>query len=129
MIFQRDACKPIKSPSAARLDRELSFIKSSFAHLTSSDGSYLQIAGGPGLFLLEYRDSAGQHHRAMQDVVKVPFPNGTILQFSAGNVPMDSNEWFVRDQVVQILSAFVTRAPWPSFIQWRVLDASFTHNG
>lgn len=129
MIFQREACKPIASPSAARLDRELSFVKSSFAHLTSADGSYLQMAGGPGLFLLEYRDSAGQHHRAMQEVAKVPFPKGTVLQFSAGNVPMDSNEWFVRDQVVQVLLAFATRDPWPPFVQWRGLDASFARNG
>jgi hypothetical protein len=65
----------------------------------------------------------------MQEVAQVPFPNGTVLQFSAGNIPMDSNEWFVRDQVVQILVAFTSRGPWPSFIQWRALNASFLRNG
>lgn len=126
MIFQREGCKPLPSPGAARLDRELSFVKSSFAHLTSVDGDYLQVAGGPGLFLIEYRDSGGHHHRAMQELPKVPFPNGTILQFSSGNVAMDANEWFVRDQVVQVLASFAAGNPWPEFIQWRALDASFT---
>lgn len=129
MIFQREGCKPLPSPGAARLDRELSFVKSSFAHLTSAEVAYLQVAGGPGLFLLEYRDSTGLHHRAMQESPKVPFPNGTILQFSSGNVAMDANEWFIRDQVVQVLVSFAARDPWPLFIRWRALDASFERNG
>lgn len=126
MIFQREGCKPVASPSAAKLDLDLSRVKSSFAHLSGPDGSYLQVAGGPGLFLLEYHDSSGQHHRAMQEVARVPFPNGTVLQFSAGSITMDANEWFVRDQVVQVFSAFTAQAPWPSFVHWRPLSAAFT---
>ena len=129
MIFQREGCKPLPSPGAARLDRELSLVKSSFAHLTSAEGAYLQVAGGPGLFLLEYREAAGHHYRATQETPKVPFPNGTILQFSSGNVAMNANEWFVRDQVVQVLATFAAGAPWPPFIRWRALDASFQRNG
>lgn len=129
MIFQREGCKPVVSPSRPKLDLELSRVKSSFAHISGADDAYLQVAGGPGLFLLEYHDQAGQHHRAVQEAARVPFPDGTILQFSAGRVSMNANEWFVREQVVGVFSAFIGKEPWPSFVQWTPLSATFTRTG
>jgi hypothetical protein len=129
MIFHREACEPLESPSIDTVAFELSCVKSSFADLTKPDGSYLQVAGGPGLFLLEYHDSSGQHHRGSQEVSQVPFPNGTILQFSGGNIAMNANEWFLRDQVVEVFSAFIEQRQWPSFIHWGSLRADFTRDG
>jgi hypothetical protein len=118
MIFVREHCKPISTPSATRLQKELSLVKSSFSSLTHTDGSYVQVAGGPGLFLLEHKDAAG-HHRAFQANPVAPHPDGTTLECSAGSIPMNRADWFLRDQVAEIFLAFSVGGPWPSYIQWR----------
>jgi hypothetical protein len=46
-------------------------------------------------------------------------PDGTILVFRAGNIPMRSDEWFMSDQVVEIFLAFLNGKPFPSSIYWR----------
>ena len=101
-----------------RLQKELSLVKSSFASLTREDGSYVQVAGGPGLFLLEYKDAAGQR-RAFQANPVAPHPDGTTLECSAGSIPMKQADWFLRDQVAEIFLAFSAGHPWPAYVQWR----------
>jgi len=59
MIFTRENCKPIEAPTEAQVARSISLTKSSFSALTSADGAYVQAAGGPGLFFIEWRDAAG----------------------------------------------------------------------
>ena len=118
MIFVREHCKPIAKPSDARLQKELALVKSSFASLTSEDGAYVQVAGGPGLFLLEHKDSAG-HRRAFQVNPVAPHPDGTTLECSAGSIPMNRTDWLLRDQVAVIFQAFSVGSAWPAFIQWR----------
>jgi hypothetical protein len=46
-------------------------------------------------------------------------PDGTILVFRAGNIPMRSDEWFMSDQVVEIFLAFLNGKPFSSSIYWR----------
>jgi hypothetical protein len=118
MIFVREHCKPIASPSGARIQKELALVKSSFASLTSEDGSYLQVAGGPGLFLLEHKGTAG-HRRAFQINPVVPHPDGTTLECSAGSIPMNRADWFLRGQVTEVFEAFAVGGAWPAFVQWR----------
>jgi hypothetical protein len=127
MIFTRENCKPIESPTEAQIARALSLTKSSFAALARADGAYVQVAGGPGLFLVERRDSSGQHYRAAQATPVVPFPDGTILSFSAGNVALARNEWFLAKQATEILVAFLAGASFPVWLQWSTLSASYAH--
>jgi len=128
MIFQREACQPIQSPSIEVLGFELSCIKSSFAYLERQEGAYLQVAGGPDLFLPEHRNSSGQHHRAKQVAPQVSVANGSILQFSGGNISMSANEWFVKERVLEVFSAFMEQRQWPSFLHWQLLRADFTRD-
>lgn len=118
MIFVRENCKPIAKPNSDRLRKEVALVKSSFATLTHDDGAYVQIAGGPGLFLLEHRSALG-HHRAFQEKPVSPHPDGTTLECSAGSIPMNRADWFLRDQVVEILLAFSLGSAWPGYIRWR----------
>jgi hypothetical protein len=118
MIFVREHCKPISTPSATRLQRELAFVRSSFASLTHKNGSYVQVAGGPGLFLLEQRDPTG-HRRAFQAHPVAPHPDGTTLECSAGSIPMNRTDWFLRDQVAEVFLAFSVGRTWPPYVQWR----------
>lgn len=64
MIFTRENCKSVTAPSAKKLVLDLSRTKQSFANLVAEDGSFVQVAGGPGLFLLERRELSGSHSRA-----------------------------------------------------------------
>lgn len=129
MIFTRENCKPIESPSEAQVARSISLTKSSFSALTSADGAYVQAAGGPGLFFIEWRDASGYHHRGSQTTPVVPFPDGTILSFSAGNVTLASGEWFLAAQVNEVFATFLAGKPFPSWLRWSALSAGYTRAG
>lgn len=100
-------------------------MKSSYATLTDSTGNFLQIAGGPGLFLLERREDTGKHFRAAQKTPVVPFEDGTILSFSAGKLTLARNEWFLINQVVEILDAFVQDRAFPEALDWTALGDDY----
>lgn len=125
MIFQREGCKPILNPSAKQLTLELKRTKMSFANLTAEDGSFIQVAGGPGLFVLEYRDSRGQHFRGFQTIPVAPHPDGTLLQTSAGSFSMAKADWFLVTQVFEVFASFLRAAPWPNVLHWRALNEQF----
>jgi hypothetical protein len=125
MIFQREHCKPIAAPSQRKLALELSRSDKSFASITATDGSYLQVAGGPGLFLLEHRQADGKHYRAFQEKPIVPFPDGTLFPTSAGTFTMQGSDWFLLDQVVSAFSAFGASEALPEKIQWRELSQNY----
>lgn len=127
MIFRREKCKPVRAPSEAQLSRHLSLTKSSYASLTADDGEYVQAAGGPGLFLLEYRNRSGAHFRAVQSSPVVPFPDGTLLSFSGGSIALAQGEWFQLRQVVAAFSSFASTAPFPDWLTWQKLTAGFLH--
>lgn len=122
MIFQREGCKPLVNPSPQKLALELSRTKSSFANLTAPSGAYVQVAGGPGLFVLEHRDSNGQQFRAYQDKAVSAHPDGTLLQTSAGHIAMAKNDWFLLAQVSEAFTSFLSSSSWPDFLQWRALN-------
>lgn len=124
MKFEREGCKPIASPSEARLRLELSRAKSSFASLTADDGSYMQVGGGPGLFVVERRDREGNHFRARQDPPVTQFDDGLTISFSGSTLAMKNAEWFLLDQVVEAMSAFARGERFPN-ITWQKLDKQF----
>jgi len=132
MIFQRENCKPISAPTERQITRELSltksFGKSSFASLTDHNGSYVQAAGGPGIFMLEYRNASGVHHRAAQHVPVVPFQDGTLFSFSGGNIKLARGEWFQLKQVVQVFACYLSSAEFPNWLMWQPLDEGFIHD-
>lgn len=95
MQLSRPGCKPILSPTEKQIRRALSLTKSSYMSLTAQDGSFVQVGGGPGLFLLEYRNAEGKHFRATQESAVVPFPDGTILGFTGSEIAMAAEEALV----------------------------------
>ena len=97
----------------------------SFASLTAEDGSFVQVAGGPGLFVLEYRDSAGHHFRGFQETPVASHPDGTLLQTSAGSLSMAKADWFLVAQVSEAFASFLHSAPWPNVLHWRALNGQF----
>ena len=129
MIFTRENCKPIESPTEIQIVRSISLTKSSFAALTAADGAYVQAAGGPGLFFIEWRNMSGHHHRGAQTTPVVPFPDGTVISFSGGNIELARNEWFLAAQVNEVFGAFLTGKPFPSWLRWSALSAGYTRAG
>lgn len=128
MIFEREGCKPTVRPTEAQLRRALSLTKSSFASLTADDGSFLQVGGGPGLFVLEYHDASGRHFRGRQDPPVTRFEDGTTISFSGSMVKMTNAEWFLIGQVAQIFLAFANGAPLPTLVQWQALNEHFIYS-
>jgi hypothetical protein len=125
MILTREHCQAVTGPSAKKLALELSRTKQSFAHLAAADGSFVQVAGGPGLFLLERRDASGLHSRAFQSHPVASHPDGTLLQTSAGTFKLAQDEWFLLKQVVEVFAAFAAGEPSPSTVSWRKLGDQF----
>jgi hypothetical protein len=105
----------------ARAIRSLkSYGRSSYASLTNESGSYVQVAGGGVSCMVELFDAAVEvRSRAFHDKPSASRPDGTILVFGAGNLPMRSDEWFMANQVVEIFLAFHAAAPFPNYVSWR----------
>jgi len=127
MRFERQGCKPILNPTEAQLKRALSLTKSSFASLTATDESFMQVGGGPGLFVLEYRDSSGHHFRARQASPVTRFEDGTTISFSGSTLKMANGEWFLVGQVSLVFAAFASGGQLPDFVQWKPLNELFSH--
>lgn len=123
MILERENAPPVVNPSGTRLSKELRKLRvsgpSSFASLTSERGEFLQVAGGRGGCLLEYKSLDGEVFHGYQDVPVVPFPDGTVLVFTAGSVELARNEWFSMKQVVEVFVGWLEGRPWPSWLHWR----------
>jgi hypothetical protein len=123
MKFDIEGKAEIIGPTPQQITRALkslrSYGKSTFASLTNSGGSYVQVAGGAASCLIERYDFDAQRWRAFHDEPSPVRPDGTILVFRSGNVPMRADEWFTADQVVEVFSAFFNDAPYPPFIHWR----------
>jgi hypothetical protein len=127
MVFEREGCKPILHPTEAQLRRALSLTKSSFASLTAGDRSFLQVGGGPGLFVLEYHDASGRHFRARQATPVTQFEDGTTISFTASTLKMMNREWFLIGQVSEVFAAFSGGAEFPTFVQWQPLSEYFAY--
>lgn len=114
----------IESPSDAKVRRVImslrSYGPSSYASLTDDNGSYIQVGGGGVTCLVEKFDAVqGTRHRAYHGTPNAAFPDGTILVFSAGKIPMKSDEWFRSDQVAEIFVSYLNRLPEPEYVMWR----------
>ncbi len=122
VTFVREGCKPVVAPSEGKLKLELSRTRMSFANLANEVGQYLQVAGGPGLFLLERHDNDGKHFRAFQEKPVAPHTDGTTLAFSGGAVQMAQRDWFLIQQVTEIFVAFSESRDWPEYVCWGEVD-------
>jgi hypothetical protein len=91
----------IAAPTPVQVARGLkslrSYGKSSYASLTDDAGNYVQVAGGGVSCMIERFECDAQRWRAFHDKPSPVRPDGTILVFRAGNVPMRSDEWFMAD--------------------------------
>jgi hypothetical protein len=97
-----------------------SYGPSSFASLTDDNGSYLQIAGGGVTCMLERRDaSAKRHYRAYHDVDRPIHPDGTLLVFGGGEIPLKADEWFTAPIVSDAFVSFLNGDELPGTIKWR----------
>jgi hypothetical protein len=114
----------IENPRESQVLRSIKSLKSygpsSYASLTDTSGNYLQVAGGGVTCMVERYDVGGRRRfRAFHDKPSAVRPDGTILAFRAGNIPMRSDEWFMADQVVDVFVAFLSGSALPAYVRWR----------
>ncbi|MFM0158763.1 hypothetical protein PQQ99_39335, partial [Paraburkholderia sediminicola] len=124
MKFEIEGKVGISAPRLAQISRAIKALRSygpsSYASLTSESGSYVQVAGGGVTCMVEHFDAGTRtRSRAFHDKPNPVFPDGTILAFRAGNIPMRCDEWFMSMQVVDIFSAFLNNASFPAYVHWR----------
>jgi hypothetical protein len=124
MLFQAEGKPDVNEPSIARLRSALKSLRSygpsSYASLTDAQGNYIQVAGGGVTCMVErYEKETNKRERAHHDKPSPIRPDGTILAFRAGNIPMRSDEWFMADQVVELFTAFLNRETYPDYVHWR----------
>ena len=124
MRFDIEGKAGISTPTSIQITRMLkslrSYGKSSYASLTDTAGNYVQVAGGGVSCMIErFEIDASLRRRAFHDKPSPVRPDGTILVFGSGSMPMRADEWFTSDQVVEVLLAFLNGAPFPAFADWR----------
>jgi len=124
MMLEVEGKAGISNPTAAQIARAIrslrSYGRSSYASLTNESGSYVQVAGGGVSCMVElFVVPTEVRSRAFHDKPNAARPDGTILVFGAGNLPMCSDEWFMANQVVEIFLAFHANTPFPSYVGWR----------
>ncbi|MGN7981909.1 hypothetical protein [Burkholderia sp. 22313] len=123
MKFEIEGKAEIISPTPRQITRSLqslrSYGKSSYASLTDARGSYVQVAGGGASCMIERYEFDVQRWRAFHDKPSPVCPDGTVLVFRAGSIPMRSDEWFMADQVAEVFLAFFNGVPYPPFVHWR----------
>ena len=114
----------VSNPTPAQIARAIrslkSYGRSSYASLTNESGDYVQVAGGGVSCMVELFVAPTEVRcRAFHDKPSAARPDGTILVFGAGKLPMRSDEWFMANQVVEIFLVFHSNAPFPDYVRWR----------
>jgi len=114
----------IENPKPSQIRKVISSLRSyglsSYASITNSQGSYLQVAGGGVTCLLEiYHSDTGKRFRAFGDTKNKVFPDGTLLVFRAGKIAMQSDEWFMADKIAEVFCNFLEGKELPEDIHWR----------
>jgi hypothetical protein len=112
------------APTPVQITRVLkslrSYGKSTYASLTDATGNYVQVAGGGVSCMIErFEVDVSKRWRAFHDWPSPVRPDGTLLVFGAGSIPMLADEWFTSDQVVEVFLAFVNGVSPPEFVHWR----------
>lgn len=103
-----------------------SYGPSSYASLTDEEGNYLQVAGGGVTCMLEMRDvEAKRHYRAYHDIERAIHPDGTLLVFGGGEIPLKADEWFAAASVAEAFIAFLKGEELPGSIKWRDVSELF----
>jgi hypothetical protein len=88
--------------------------------LTDLAGNYVQVAGGGVTCMIEWYDAEKKKRfRASHGKPSPVRPDGTILSFGAGNIPMRSDEWFMAAQVLEVFTAFLKGELFPEYLVWR----------
>ncbi|QCX51967.1 hypothetical protein [Ralstonia pseudosolanacearum] len=124
MNFEVEGEIAVISPKPGKIKRTIKSLKSygpsSYASLADDRGRYVQVAGGGITCMVEQFDpKSGVHLRAFHDRPNPVYPDGTILSFRAGNIPMKSDEWFRSDQVAEIFISFLEGEDFPAYVSWR----------
>lgn len=124
MRFEVEGKPPIDNVREAQVVRAIKALKSygpsSYASITDADGNYVQVAGGGASCMVErYVVKDSKRTRAYHDNPSLIRPDGTILSFRAGNIPLRSDEWFMASQVVEIFLSFVNGTKFPTYCHWR----------
>ncbi|GAB2724872.1 hypothetical protein [Comamonas sediminis] len=126
MILESEGKSAISNPKASQIRTALGSLRSygphSYASVTDEANNYLQVAGGGASCLLElYRANTGERFRAYGNVKNKAFPDGTLLIFRAGQIPMMADEWMKIDKVIEAFNCFLENKELPSDINWRLL--------
>lgn len=124
MKLEMEGKPAIQEPTESQVRKAISALRSygssSYASLTDAHGNYVQVAGGGVTCMLERYDAESRKRfRASHGNPSPVRPDGTILSFRAGNIPMPSDEWFMSDQVADVFTAFLRSELLPEYIVWR----------
>lgn len=114
----------IQEPTESQVKKAINALRnygpSSYASLTDRAGNYVQVAGGGVTCMIEWYDAENKKRfRASHGNPSPVRPDGTILSFGAGNIPMRSDEWFMATQVLEVFIAFLKEELFPDYLVWR----------
>ncbi|WP_312414426.1 hypothetical protein [Comamonas sp.] len=125
MLLECEGKPLIHHPTPTQVRRVLSSLRSygpsSYASLTDENKNYVQVAGGGTTCLMELYDAeSGKRWRAFGDIRSKIFPDGTLLVFSAGQMPMMADEWISIDKVIEAFCCVLNGLDYASDIKWRI---------
>lgn len=133
MILESEKNPPINNPTSKNIKNTIrklrSYGPSSYASLTDDSGNYLQVAGGGITCMLEWRDATHHHHyRAHLENPSKVFPDGTILSFSGGEIPLRADEWITASIVERAFESFLKKEIFPTELKWRDISHLFENS-
>jgi len=95
----------------------------SFASLTDRQGNYVQVAGGRPWVMVEWRQvSPLIHRRAHTTSGRRPYKDGAKINFGAGSIALQADEWLLQKQAFEIFLAFLRMEDFPDFVRWRTIN-------
>jgi len=128
MVLEVEGRNSIVNPTEDQVVSAISELRShgpSFASLTDERGNYVQVAGGRPWCMVEWRQVKPLvHSRATSEGVRRPYEDGAMLNFSAGPIPLRSDEWLLLKQASEIFVAFLRRETLPASVQWRSINST-----
>ena len=96
----------------------------SFMSLTHQDGSYIQVAGGKQVCLVERRDIGDNTHwRAFHGPQPLSLEAPQVLKFGGGQITLTADEVFTVEDVIEICRAFFHDVAFPAATMWRDMTA------
>jgi len=126
MLLEIEDGTNFQNPNAQDLKAEILTLgdpRRTFAYLTRENGEYLQVGVERPWCVLEWRQlSPVLHQRAFVINRQRDIDAGVEINFTAGPIPLEQDEWIPIELVSKCFEAYLVGCNFPESISWRSIN-------